>query len=166
MLRNTHISCLVNTAFIAQAFNLEKKRSTKTFSVTRAWVSVVWNYVPSRIENTCLGVQSNQHTNFMEWLDQDIPTFSMLVSLLTWSLGSYSGAENSSQCFPHGVSEIASVTRPLLVISRRLGVTLGRIFCSNTQPVTPGEEQNYSHHNSAGYTSFISVSETGSTLST
>jgi len=65
ILCNTHISCLVNTTFIVQAFNLGKRR-TKTFPVTRAWVSVVWKHVPSRIENVCLGVQSNQYTNCTE----------------------------------------------------------------------------------------------------
>jgi hypothetical protein len=80
----------------------------------------------------------------------------MLVSLVTWSPGLYSGAENSLHWFPHRASEIASVTRPLLVISRLLGVTLGRIFCSNTHSATP-EQQNYSRHDSAWYTSYKTV---------
>ena len=90
----------------------------------------------------------------------------MLVSLLTWRPGLYSGAESSSHWFPHGASEIASVTRPLLVISRLLGVTLGRIFCSNTQSATPREQHKYSHHDSARlHLTQNSVSYTGSALS-
>jgi hypothetical protein len=93
------------------------------------------------------------HKHCMQQIHRDAPTFSMLVSQVTCSPGLYSGAKNSSYWFPHFVSEIASVTRPLRVISRLPGVILGTILRSNMQPATQGEPQNYSYQKCARYRS-------------